>query len=84
MNIVATSLNKLKITTTTKNKTMEKEDFIQARMFAFQHAMQFRFYSIDGEDFLDDEFNVYEKSEEILSYILDGKIPVDELKDLLN
>lgn len=63
---------------------MEKSELITLRMFAFQNAMQFRIYVVDGEEFVNEDFNVYEKSEEILSYILNGSFPDNELGDLLN
>lgn len=65
---------------------MERQQLIDMRMFAFQCAMQLTPVHIqdDGSHVACPDYDVYIASEEIMNYLLTGKIPDDELKDLLN
>jgi len=64
---------------------MEKQQLIELRTFAFQCALQLTPVHIqeDGSQFACPDYDIYDASEEILEYLLTGKIPDDELKDLL-
>ena len=64
---------------------MDKKEMIEIRLFAFECAMKLIPVHItdDGQLFNCPDFNVYEQSDEIVDYVLTGKHPDDELKDLL-
>jgi len=65
---------------------MEKKQYIEIRLFAFECAMKLIPVHItdDGQLFNCPDFDVYSQSDEIVEYILTGKHPIDELDELLN